>query len=763
MQFTPGLYRQAVTPVRPSGFLARGDIPALLGYARKGPTAFAEDGTNDPAGIPVRLHSLGEFEELFGGPLNHGFLWHSVKGFFENGGAACYVIRVVSQQAKAAEAVRSRLDDVKDKPVRRVSWRAQASFPWLTIDPRKRSTSLQDESASWVQTFEQVIRDYGMRTPDTGAHGNGLTLRVTRTANVRTETVVDSADAGNVSSVHSLAGLEVGSILELTQTGADGQSVATIRKPFKIDAARQKIVWSNDFAGSGFDRSKPIRLTSVEFDVAIYGEGKLLQGFAALSPNPAHSRAFSKVLTASCRTVDFAPAILGADDSEVLQEEASVFLATVDWTMKDTWPPEGDYDLGGGVDGLDSIRKQDWLNSFLPVRRLFDAAMIAGPDIVLPPAGLPLFEIVPSDAADCCDLSPVEPGYFRGRVTSIGSDGIEFDLPGVSVEVKGPGRTATTGVDGSFLVSDIGLSLVTIKLSKTGFEPLEFQVQPFAYVPSIPLPLSITAISAPTVFQNDEIIELQTAMANPANVGPYKIAFVDPPSPSLRIDQLTTWRARLGDSARMGFFAPWLNIPATSRNGALLPAISLPPSGHVAGAFAQAEAAIGIHRTGANLQLRYVEGVTLAIDDRLQEGLNPIGVNAIRALPGRGIRIFGTRSLSSDAEWRYLTTRRIVDAVEKSLESALRWMVFEPNNLITRHSVEVSASILLDRLFRQGILSGTLPEGAYSAKCDLENNPDPVRDEGKLVVEIGIAPTQPFEFIYFRLGHEFEAMQVTEL
>ena len=227
-------------------------------------------------------------------------------------------------------------------------------------------------------------------------------------------------------------------------------------------------------------------------------------------------------------------------------------------------------------------------------------------------------------------------------------------------------------------------------------------------------------------------------------------------------EDLLTWRARLGDSPRTGFFAPWLNLPSVSRRGAMTDAIACPPSGHVAGAFAAAERAVGIHRTGANMQLRHVESVTLAIDDAVQEGLNPAGINAIRVLPGRGIRIFGTRSLSSDPEWRYLTTRRIVDAIEKSLEISLRWMVFEPNTLITRHSVETSANILLDRLFRQGILAGPVARGAYSAKCDLQNNDDATRDDGKLIVDIGVAPTKPFEFIYFRLGHEFEATQVTE-
>ncbi len=227
-------------------------------------------------------------------------------------------------------------------------------------------------------------------------------------------------------------------------------------------------------------------------------------------------------------------------------------------------------------------------------------------------------------------------------------------------------------------------------------------------------------------------------------------------------ENLLTWRARLGDSQRTGFFAPWLNLPSVMRNGERIASIACPPSGHVAGAFAAAERAIGIHRTGANIQLRHVESLTLAISDAVQEELNPAGVNAIRALPGRGIRIFGTRSLSSDPQWRYLTTRRIVDAIEKSLEISLRWMVFEPNNQITRHSVETSATILLDRLFRQGILAGPMARGAYTAKCDLENNDEAARSEGKLVIDIGVAPTKPFEFIYFRLGHEFEATQVTE-
>jgi hypothetical protein len=749
MLLTPGLYRQPVTPIRPVGALARGDIPVLLGYTRKG-----------PPGVPVRLHSLREFEDIFGEALDHGFLWHSLKGFFENGGQTAYVLRIVSESSRAARCERVDAEQVAVEGAR-VVWRATASFPWLAIDPRKLTSALRGEAASWIQTFEQVLKEQGVRTNDPGAFGNSLVLKVTRASRVRTETTDEVIDGGKASPVRSLAGLEAGSILELTQTDSAGRTAHAVRMPAKVDMARQRIVWSDNLTADGLDPSRPIRVSSVEFDLAVFAEGKLQQSFAALSPNPTHSRAMATVLPASCRSIDFSPAVVRSNGESEAAEKAAARFKAINWTEEHFWPQEGDYPLSGGVDGLDRITREDWLSALEPIKRLADAALIVAPDIMLPKAGLPPPDAPLPAVLDCCVLERPEAGYLLGKVVSYNNDGQEIPLGGVAVDIAGPGGIATTGSDGLFSVSDIGLSLVSIRLNKQGYEPLEFQAQPSPFMPSQPVVMSMAPLTSPKVFAADEIVELQTALANPDYVGPYKVALADPPASDMRADQLATWRSRLGDSARMGFFAPWLNLPARDLSGNPM-SLACPPSGHVAGAFAAAENATGIHRTGANLQLRYVEGVTLVIDDATQEGLNPIGVNAIRAFPGRGVRIFGTRSLSSDPEWRYLTTRRIVDAIEKSLERALQWMVFEPNNLITRHSVQTTASILLDRLFRQGVLSGVKAEGAYSAKCDLENNSDASLDEGKLVVDIAVAPTQPFEFIYFRLGHEFDAIQVTE-
>jgi len=749
MPSTPGLYRQPVTPVRPVGALARGDIPVLLGYARKG-----------PPGIPVRLHSLREFEDLFGKALDHGFLWHGLKGFFENGGQTAYVLRIVSASARAARCERVDPEQVAVEGGR-VVWRATASFPWLAIDPRKLTSALRGESASWIQTFERVLKEKGARSDDPGAFGNSLVLNVTRASRARADTTDEVIDGGKTSSVLSLAGLEAGSILELTQTDSAGHTTRAIRMPARIDPARQRIVWSNDLTADGLDPSRPIRVSSVEFDLTIFSEGKLQQSFAALSPNPAHSRAMATVLPAACRSIDFSPAVIRASGEIEAAEKAAARLAATDWTDEHFWPREGDYPLTGGVDGLDEIGPDAWLSALPAIKRVADAAIVAAPDIVLPEASLaPPDPPIPA-VVDCCVLVQPARGFLLGQVVSFDSDGKEIVLPGVAVDVEGPGGVARTGSDGSFSVSNVGLSLVSIRLQKDGYEPLEFQAQPFPFMPSVPIRIPMVKVTTPRALDVATIIDLQARLSDPEEVGPYKVALIDPPSGAMRADQLATWRSRLGDSARMGFFAPWLKLPARDRSGNQT-SLACPPCGHVAGAFAAAENATGIHRTGANLQLRYVEGVTLAIDDATQEGLNPIGVNAIRAFPGRGVRIFGTRSLSSDPEWRYLTTRRVVDAIEKSLERALHWMVFEPNNLITRHSVQTTAAILLDRLFRQGVLAGVKAEEAYSAKCDLENNVDASRDAGKLVVDVAVAPTQPFEFIYFRLGHEFDAIQVTE-
>ncbi len=132
--------------------------------------------------------------------------------------------------------------------------------------------------------------------------------------------------------------------------------------------------------------------------------------------------------------------------------------------------------------------------------------------------------------------------------------------------------------------------------------------------------------------------------------------------------------------------------------------------------------------------------------------LNPIGVNCIRAFPGRGIRVWGARTLSSEPEWRYLNVRRLFNFIEESIFEGTQWVVFEPNDQSLWARVNRTVSSFLFNVWRSGALFGETADQAFYVKCDEETNPPEVRDVGQLVVEIGIAPVKPAEFVIFRIS-----------
>jgi hypothetical protein len=127
-------------------------------------------------------------------------------------------------------------------------------------------------------------------------------------------------------------------------------------------------------------------------------------------------------------------------------------------------------------------------------------------------------------------------------------------------------------------------------------------------------------------------------------------------------------------------------------------------------------------------------------------------VNCIRTFPGRGIRVWGARTLSSNGSWRYINVRRLFILVEASMEAGLAWVVFEPNDSMLWSKVVRDVTSFLRVIWRTGALFGTTPEAAFFVKCDAETNPVELRDLGQMVVEIGMAPVKPAEFVIFRIG-----------
>jgi len=232
-----------------------------------------------------------------------------------------------------------------------------------------------------------------------------------------------------------------------------------------------------------------------------------------------------------------------------------------------------------------------------------------------------------------------------------------------------------------------------------------------------------------------------------------RMAILDP-LPDLTPQAAKKWREvdTNYDSKFATVYYPWLVIDNPIKGEDQPNKISVPPSGHVAGLWARTDNTRGVHKAPANDVLRGVLDSAMPITKGEQDVLNPIGVNCIRSFTGRGLRVWGARTLSSDPAWRYVSVRRLFNYVEKSIERGTQWVVFEPNDYNLWAKVRRDAGAFLTVCWRDGQLFGRTPEEAFYVKCDEELNPPEIRDQGKLVIEIGLAPVKPAEFVIFRFS-----------
>ncbi|MEJ5990269.1 phage tail sheath subtilisin-like domain-containing protein [Ramlibacter sp. PS3R-8] len=283
--------------------------------------------------------------------------------------------------------------------------------------------------------------------------------------------------------------------------------------------------------------------------------------------------------------------------------------------------------------------------------------------------------------------------------------------------------------------------------------------------PVLPPPRRAAAVGDdPPRFDEAAIERVQAALITLAEQSGDRIALLDAPyaacTEATAVDaRLRAWRGRF-DSSFAALYAPWLKVLDPQRPSGATRAV--PPSGHVAGLIAALELKRGVHVSPANEALVGAQDVTLAIDEARHGLLNALHVNVIRALPGRGLRPMGARTLSSDPSWRFLGTRRVMCAVRRALAAALPWAVFEPNDWRTRAKLALVAGSFLQGLWARGVLPGAAPNEAYFVRCDDGNNPSAARDRGELLMEIGIAPATPFEFVLLRIGRDANGLAIVE-
>ena len=231
-----------------------------------------------------------------------------------------------------------------------------------------------------------------------------------------------------------------------------------------------------------------------------------------------------------------------------------------------------------------------------------------------------------------------------------------------------------------------------------------------------------------------------------------RFAVLDMPKEMYKTADLIQYRNMI-DSTYAAMYHPWIQVYDRSNSQ---PGF-VPPSGAIMGVYSRTDTSRGVHKAPAN-ETVFCTGLKVNYTKGEQDILNPEGINLIRDLPGQGIRVWGARTASSNSAFRYVNVRRLFIFVEESIKANTSWVVFEPNDATLWQRVRMTIASFLDSLWRNGMLAGASPEEGFFVEIGTTTM---TRDDimnGRLICNIGIAPSRPAEFVVFRVTqHTSEA------
>lgn len=202
-------------------------------------------------------------------------------------------------------------------------------------------------------------------------------------------------------------------------------------------------------------------------------------------------------------------------------------------------------------------------------------------------------------------------------------------------------------------------------------------------------------------------------------------------------------------------YYPWI-LGADPIGAGRNPRILLPPSGSLAGLYARIDNSRGVFKAPAGTEAGVFGtlGTAAMVSDREQDQLNPIGVNVIRMVPGSGFVVWGARTISSDAAWRYVPVRRMAIFLRTSIYYGIQWAVFEPNDEPLWASLRLNIRAFMLTQFRAGAFQGSTPDEAFFVKCDSSTTTQADIDNGVVNILVGFAPLKPAEFVVLKLSQK---------
>jgi phage tail sheath protein FI len=294
------------------------------------------------------------------------------------------------------------------------------------------------------------------------------------------------------------------------------------------------------------------------------------------------------------------------------------------------------------------------------------------------------------------------------------------------------GLLADAGVEDAVLdVADYVGEAIAPRLEEQGLAALErdpYREIALVYAPNVGNDIALKIIDhCERMRFRFAVIDCQKGLNNPGDIEP-------------RSDLPT-------DSSYAAYYYPWIYVSDPVSGARKL----IPPGGHVLGVYGRTDAERGVFKSPANEILRGALDLEFEITDGQQEVLNPRGVNATRRFPGRGIRIWGSRTLTSNALWKYVAVRRLFILLDRSIYEGTLWVVFEPNDTKLWARVSDTIRLFLRTQWREGALFGRREEEAFFITCNETTMSQDDRLNGRLICEIGIAPVRPAEFVIFRI------------
>lgn len=542
-----------------------------------------------------------------------------------------------------------------------------------------------------------------------GTWGNSLAVTMREHNPAQTTTTATAID-GTWSEVGDVSGLRRATHVRVSQAGGAQmwKVVSTVdphlRRVFWVHPDDRRKLPNYDSPLTGFDPNLPVLVESIEYSILVTESGRVVRFYDGLTMIPEHDGYGPRRLMLRTWTEDPASGAAQPVPAEpiivddVRHDPTDVTGISID--------PFATLPCTGGRDGLIALAVDDFIGQ------------------------------------------PIEP---------------DDDLAALALKLRGLRALEDISEIGLLAVPDAQVRPVSVNPTAA---PEPCVPDPCVWNPP-PDPVSPPRDPGeqPPTFGMAELFRIQSEMILQCERKRDRFALLDPPIDAVEstlggIRPIQEWRSRF-DTQFAAIYFPWIRVldPLAPTSGAVR---AIPPSGHVAGVVAATDLDSGVHHAPANRRVEWALDTTIPVDDERHAILNSLGVNAVRTTVGRGLRVQGARTVSSDPDWRFVNVRRFVSMVEKALETGLQWAVFEPNGALLRARATMAVTIFLLGVHEAGMLAGATPDESFYVQCDLDNNPDTERELGRLLIEIGIAPTKPFEFIVLRVGRVRDSIEVSD-